>query len=421
MGFGGVQLIRLIRSLVLTRMLFPEAFGLMAIVWVVMYALEMLSDVGLASALIRDRRGDDPIFLNTAWSMQVIRGALLCVLATALASPLARVYAEPQLVHLITVVGVTALIGGFNSTALYTLRRRMQFERLSIFEVSNEAVALIATVLWASVSPSVWALVGGALVSRTCFMLGSHAFLPGIRNRFHFETSSVQTLVGFGKWIYLSSALYFLSAQSDRLLMGLYLDVGLLGVYSIAVTLSESANNLVGRINSGVLLPAYGNVFRDDPSRLRPAYIRARFGIDAFLIAPIAAVMICGQRLVSVLYDARYEQAGWMFQILCVRLLMTASLGSSEACLVALGRPQYAFLQNVGRAAWILIGIPIGWHVWGVKGVVWAVALSELPALGVLWLGLRRHEVFSYLIELRSLSFAALGMLLGAVLLRIVG
>src|SRR2546421_7848298 len=76
-GHGAGELIRLAKSLVLTRLLFPEAFGMMSLVGVVMYGLQMLSDVGLVQAIIRDKRGDDPDFLNTAWTMQVIRGAVL--------------------------------------------------------------------------------------------------------------------------------------------------------------------------------------------------------------------------------------------------------------------------------------------------------------------------------------------------------
>ena len=109
-GSGSGQLIRLIRNLILTRLLFPEAFGLMTLVWMVMYGLEMLSDVGLGPAIIRDPRGDDPDFLNTAWTVQAIRGAVLWGASCLIAYPMATFYSAPDLAQLIPVAGLTALL-----------------------------------------------------------------------------------------------------------------------------------------------------------------------------------------------------------------------------------------------------------------------------------------------------------------------
>ena len=418
-GHGTGQLLRLVRSLILTRLLFPEAFGVMSLVWVVMYGLEMLSDVGLGPAIIRDTRGEDPNFLNTAWTMQAIRGVVLWIASCLIASPMANFYVEPDLANLIPVAGLVAVISGFNSTALFTCRRHMAYGRLVLLDLSNEVVSFVVSVLWAFLYPTVWALVGGALIGRLFLTLASHTFLPGIRNRFRWEPSSLNILIGFGKWILLSSAFQFLSLQSDRMLLGHYLDMAHLGVYSIAITLSDAVQSLVIKINHGVLFPAYGNILQQEAHRLRTVFHRARLGIDVVLILPISVLMILGSRLVGLLYDQRYQDSGWMLQVLCVRLLMTSVLSNSEACLVALGHPRYAFIQSACRAIWILVSIPIGWYVAGIKGVVWAVALSEVPVAGVLWVGLVRQRMLSLQSELRSLLAVGLGSLLGLGLLQL--
>lgn len=69
------QFARLLSNLVLTRLLYPEAFGVMALVMVVLVGLQMFSDVGIGPAISRSARGDDPDFLNTAWTLNVFRGA----------------------------------------------------------------------------------------------------------------------------------------------------------------------------------------------------------------------------------------------------------------------------------------------------------------------------------------------------------
>jgi len=419
-GYGTGQLIRLARSLILTRLLFPEAFGLMTLVWALLYGLAMFSDTGAAATIVRDKRGDDPEFLNTAWTVQVLRGAVLWIAACLAAYPVATLYEQPQLAQLIPVATLTALLDGFRSTAIYTAQRHLQLDRVVWLDVGNQVLGLIVTVAWALIDPSVWALVGGALAGHCFHVAGSHLFLAGPRNRFRWERESLKTLIGFGKWIYFSSVFHFLAVQGDRLMLGRFLELAQLGVYSIAVMLVEAVLSLASRVINQVLFSAYGKVAQDEADRLRRVFHRARLAIDAFLIAPIGALMVLGNWIVSVLYDARYHEAGWMFQILCIRLLMVPTVANSESLLVAMGHPQYGFGRSVCRAVWIVSAIPVGWVLGGVEGVVWAVALSELPALALVWPGLARHKMLSLATELRSVLAAALGASIGFALLRLV-
>jgi len=289
----------------------------------------------------------------------------------------------------------------------------MEFKRLTLLELSAQIVGFVASVLWALVHPTAWAIVAGTLISSLFSALTSHTFLPGIRNGFRWDSASLSVLIDFGKWIFLSSIFTFFSVQGDRLLLGYYLDMAQLGIYSIAIMLSEAMQSVILKINYGVVLPAYGKVAQEEIHRIRTVVDRTRLGIDAFLILPIAALMILSSWIVDVLYDGRYHDAGWILQILCLRLLMTAALTNSETCLVALGHSKYAFMQSACRSIWILAGIPIGWSLAGIKGVVWAVALSEIPVVAVLWAGMVRKQVFSLRSELRSLLFAGAGALLG--------
>jgi O-antigen/teichoic acid export membrane protein len=244
-------------------------------------------------------------------------------------------------------------------------------------------------------------------------VVASHLYLPGIRNRFRWDRSALDTFMGFGKWIYLSSVVYFLSTQSDRFLLGRYLDMIHLGVYGTATVLSGAVQTIVLKINSDVLFPAYSRVVQEGTGRLRQVVLRTRLVVDAGMILPIATLMMIGSRVVSLLYDQRYHDAGWMLQILCIRLLLVATLSNSESCLIALGYPKYSFIQNSCRTVAMFVAIPIGWSLAGIEGVIWAIALSEVPPLIVIWAGLMKHRMFSVVVEGRSLLFAAFGALLG--------
>src|SRR5947209_5210020 len=82
-GYGLSLAIRFGSSLLLTRLLVPEMFGVMAIAMVVLIGLALFSDLGLAQSVVRSERGSEPLFLNTAWAVQILRGILLCFVALA--------------------------------------------------------------------------------------------------------------------------------------------------------------------------------------------------------------------------------------------------------------------------------------------------------------------------------------------------
>ena len=73
----GTQALRLGGNLIMARLLVPDMFGIMAISTTLSVVLHLLSDVGLRQNIIQSPRGDDPLFLNTAWTVQLLRGILL--------------------------------------------------------------------------------------------------------------------------------------------------------------------------------------------------------------------------------------------------------------------------------------------------------------------------------------------------------
>ena len=161
LGYGMSQCLRLGANLCLTRLLVPEMFGLMALVNVFILGLTLFSDIGIAPSIIQHDRGDEPDFLNTAWTLQIIRGVGLWLCCLLLALPVANFYGEPKLSWLIPIVGFTTVISGFNSTALFTFKRQISLGKLTVFELVIQLSSLSIMLAWAWFHRSIWALVVG--------------------------------------------------------------------------------------------------------------------------------------------------------------------------------------------------------------------------------------------------------------------
>jgi O-antigen/teichoic acid export membrane protein len=414
--FGSGQVLRLGSNLVLTRLLYPEAFGLMALVQIFLYGLHMLSDVGVATSVIQHRRGDESRFLNTAWTLQIIRGGALTLLAALIGQPAAWFYHEPSLGLLLPAVSLTAAISGLQSTAVLSLRRHMQLARISLLDLGVQVVGIVANIALAYELRSVWALVIGGVVAELVRTAVSHRLVPGYRNRFEWDPEAARAIYDFGKWILLSSACFFVAGQADRLYLGRLGGVQILGVFGVAALFTESLLTLVTNLTQGVLYPALSQVAREQPARVCEAYYRARRLLDLLALPLCGALCAAGSSLIHLLYDPRYHEAGWMLQLLAIRVAMGAISTPCETCLFAIGQTRYSFQRSLARALWVMGGIPFGWWLFGLRGLVTTSAFSELPVLLVLWPAFRRHGLLRPLREAQALLLFSSGFLVGTVL-----
>ena len=262
--YGSGQLIRLGSNLILWRLLYPDAFGLMAIVNSFIVGLAMFSDIGIGQNVVRHERGEEPDFLNTIWTIQVLRGLALMVLAIAGAIPVAHFYHQRELAGLIPMVALGSGISAFNSTKLYSASRRMALGRLTMIELVSQVAALVAMNIWAYLQHSVWALAGGAAIGSAVKLALSHLALPGIRNRFRWERTTLDEVSHFGRWILISTILTFFASASDRLIFGKLVSIATLGVYSIGAVWATIPGYVVGHVVGNVLFPLISRVKRSE-------------------------------------------------------------------------------------------------------------------------------------------------------------
>lgn len=315
-GYSISQGTRLVSNLILTRILFPEAFGLMAIIQVFMQGLAMFSDMGIGPSIIQDKRGNELNFLNTAWTIQVMRGFLLFIICGVMAYPLGEIYNSPSLSYLLPVAGLSAVIAGFNPTKLVTANRNLALGWNTVVEITSQILSvflLIGLALWLR---SVWALVIGGVLTSVLKLILIHQLVPGPRNRFAWDGKSLTSIVNFGKWIFFASVVGFFVQQGDKLVLAAFMTNAELGIYSIAFILASAAWALNSKLNQLIFFPIYAELQDLNPSQLRPKINKARIAICSLLLPPLTLLAIFGDQLVMILYDQRYWDAGWMVQVL---------------------------------------------------------------------------------------------------------
>ncbi len=377
--YGAAMGLRLLSSVVLSRLFLPQYFGLMALVTTVIVGMNLFSHVGLQDSVIQSPRGDEPVFLNTAWTIQVIRGVGLFLVSIPLAWPVAKFYHEPQIVALLPALGFSCLISGFSSSSLLTLARHMGVGRLSSLELVTQLIQLLVTLAWAFVQPTIWALVAGRLAAELARTIISFWMLPEMRPRFAWDRACVHALVKFGRWILVGTALTFLALQSDRLILAKLVSFQLLGVYGIAFSLSDIPRQIILQFCTRIGYPFIAKFSGRPRSEYREIFLKYRRPVLAIGGLLIIGVVLTGDKFILRLYTKPYHGAAWMIPILAVGLWHTLLYSTTSPAIFSLQKSHYNAFAYLLYCIALYVALPLGFHLWGMVGAVIAVALSDVP------------------------------------------
>ena len=416
------QIVRLAGNLVATRLLAPDLFGLMAVIIVIIHGLLMFSDMGLWAFIVRNKKGLDQEYLNTAWSIQIVRGWLIFLIVLCMAlllygygnsgAEIAGVYGHPMLPILMVIVGTTAIINAYASMAPAIVSRGILRGRLESIDLFSQVFGVTTMLTWAYLSPTVWALAIAPIVSSLTKTIAINTVFHH-KHKFSINKKAFSEIINFGKWVVVSSVFSFIGSQGDKLIFASLLVAKDLGVYSIAFFLASALGMLVSSISSKIFFPLFSHIGNQGIAELRRVYYASRFKIDVAVGSFSGFLMATGTFWVNFLYDSRYTDAGWMLQILSVSIEGTSISALGLNCLTSLGITKTSAITDAIRAVVTIIGLPIMFHYFGLEGAIWVVALNSFFVLPVIYKKLRDKKLIVWRNEFYILFFFVVGYFLG--------
>lgn len=389
---GGILAVRFVASIALARLLSPELLGVMVIVNGVRNGIELFSDIGIRQNVVQNPNGGTPEFYNAAWTLQVMRGCVLAIAGLLATVPLVWLYDVPILAIIFPVASANFVLLGLTSIGLPLAARRLQFKRLNAFDASVDVVTTLVQLIFVYLSPTIWALVFGGIFGTSLRAFASYFLLPGPAPQLFFDKKSARDILIFGKWIFISSAIYFLSLNFDRLYLGAVVPIAVLGVYGIARALSDMIVVLVLRIADLIIFPVISSSSAVPRMELRDKLAKMRMALLFAAALGISVLFSSADLIVSVLYDERYRDAGWMLSLLSLGTWFTILASVNDATLLGLGRPTYSAVANACKLTWLVITLPIGYAAYGIAGAVVAVSLGDACRYAPLLLGQIRER-----------------------------
>ena len=415
---------RLVSTVILTRLLAPEIYGVFAVVMVYLYLLALFSDLGIRSLILTKEGEVEDDFLRTCWTIMILRGLLIALFCVAIAVvifvmqgyeifPADNPYSASALPWAIAVLGGVTFITGFQSTMIFVQERNMIMGRVTVFYIVLDLIALVVTVLLAFYLRSIWALVLGAAVKAVFQVVLSFLFFPGPSMRLQLNKEYSGLVLSRGKWIIGSSIFTAMSNSADRLVLGFVMTSTTFGFYYVARQLVDLVVKLLHSIDSQISIQVFSQLQKSNIEAFRRNYYRYRLFFDAFAGLSTGGVVVLAPLLVEIIFDDRYQGVAPIVQI----LVWSGLLAGPLLLRGAFGAKRYfkrnMILSGVSMAT-LWIGLLISVFVFdSVQLALIVISLHRLPEamLCIIWGGdLEWVEIWR---EFLSFGFCAIGIVLG--------
>lgn len=372
--YGATVGIRLLTNIVLSRLVTPDIFGILVIVNSIRYGIDLLTDVGIEQNVIHNKNGGDPHFLNTAWTIQILRGIFLSIVFATLSPVLGSFYGISTSIFLL--MSAAPLIYSFSSVSVFTLVRNLEVQRKSSYELTAEVLGFFAYITFAFISPTAWSIVLGTLA-----LIGIRSALtyrlPHPAHRFVIDPAYAKQIMHFGKWIMITSLLAYASANLDRIFLGKMITFQILGIYGLAKTISELPAVLANRLSYQIVFPFLATKKLEAGHSYRELH-SSRGKLLLLLALTMGMGVAVSDWAVSILYDPRYREAGWMLSVLLIASWFSVLSNLNEANALARGLPRYNSLSNGVRLIGLAIGLPLGFSIASLSGAIAGIIAAEI-------------------------------------------
>jgi O-antigen/teichoic acid export membrane protein len=371
--------LRMAGNVVLTRVLAPDAFGVMGVIASVMMVLTMLSDFGFASFIIRHERGDDPRFLDVIWTIRLIQSSVQAVVMIAGALPVALWLHKPEVALPIAACGPLFVLNALCPMSVLLAQRQGKVRKTCAVDLGALAIQIVFNLVLALFLRDYRALIIGLYVSGFARALLTLFILPR-RSHLAFDRGMAREFLKFSRIIMLSSLITLLISQSDKILFARLFNFADFGVYMLATNLALSAEPFGRNYVLRLFYPTMSRIWRETPAELPVAFYANRSRMYRLYFACFGLAIGLAPLLFAVLFDHRYEY-GWIFlSILLIRTALDLDSFAGVQTMLAMGRTTITLRANLLRLSTLALAVFPLWREIGLIGLPVALALSEVSA-----------------------------------------
>jgi O-antigen/teichoic acid export membrane protein len=372
------RVIGIIRIAIIAHLLSPYNIGLFGIVTIVLAFLEILTETGINVFLIQEKE-DLEGYIDTAWVVSIIRGALIAALIFATAGPVSTFFNSPGSKVLLYIVALVPLIRGLINPSVVKFQKELLFHKEFAYRISVFSVESVISVLGVIILKSPFGLVYG-LIAGAIYEVIYTFFAARPWPKFKLDTIRSKRVINQGKWVTLYGIFDYFYTQSDNIAVGRMLGMAPLGIYDNAYTIATAPLTEVGNVFYTVTFPVFSKI-SGEANRLKSAFIKNT--LVNFVLMSLAGIFIFvfAGPIVNILFGKGWEAAIPVVKLLSILGVVRGVTGSTGSLLMAKGKQKYTAIVTIVSTLglWITI-IPLV-HFYGIMGAGISAIFGTLISL----------------------------------------
>lgn len=375
----GAQIVSFVVSIVLARILDPNAYGTVALITVFTTIMQVFVDSGLGNALIQKKDADDTDF-STVFYVNIVFCCALYILMWVAAPLIAGFYRDPLLVPYIRVLSLTIVVSGIKNVQQAYVSRNMLFKKFFFATLGGTIGAAVIGITMALNGFGVWALIAQQLFNLTVDTLILWITVPWRPKRL-FSWERLGSMFSYG-WKLLASTLLDTGYNNLRqLLIGRVYSRADLAYYNqgdkfptiIIVNINQSIDS--------VLLPAMSHD-QDDRTRVREMTRRA-IKVSTYMMGPLLAGMAaCADSIVHLILTDKWLPCVPYMRIFCICYMLFPIHTANLNAIKAMGRSdiflKLEIVKKVVGLAVLIVSIRIS-----VIAIAWSLLIASVISMAI--------------------------------------
>lgn len=368
------QLTKALTSIILTRLLNPDEFGVYAMLLTVTNFTQLFGELGFTKIIVQ-KKSIPKHYYSTIFWFNLLAGVLLSLIVSLFAPFISDFYNQTELIDLLRVFSLDFILYSLTIVQLGILMREMKFRKLAIIDILSVFISASIGISLAFIGAGVWSLIAQTLsftASRAITIWIISSWRPSLNYNWRFIVDDLR----FGGSLLGAQLLNQITRNIDYILIGYYFSATQLGFYNRAYSLSMIPVAIVVQVVSKVIFPAFSKI-QNDNKRIRLAFLRV-IQMVGFIIFPIlTGAIVVADKFISLIFGYKWIEMVTIFQVLSFTALIQSISKLDGNLYYSKGRADLQLKVGLGIKTFEILGIIIGLN-WGILGVAIGYSIGVL-------------------------------------------